>query len=259
MSDRHLHELERGVLLAWHALNGGLPTTREELTRLLYRRWWRAGGITDGRRGTRRRSPRALRVPLPREGGAADARSGPPPEPWRVWGPHWDVDLPAREDVLRIYLACAPHTALHVVAAVTERAGRWAEPWLLSTRALHQPVPTPDSTILSVPARSLAPLREEVRDLVSDVRPFLASQAPLLTLHVAAGVGIAQGPSDGSSFGLHRCGLVAGAVLATAAGRGPADPFRATLSAFNDARVDPRRPYRRTDASWQWHGEPAAA
>ena len=61
---------------------------------------------------------------------------------------------------------------------MTDRARRWSEPWLLSSRALHQPVPRADATVLTLPVASLAPLRHELTRMITDLRPFLASYAP---------------------------------------------------------------------------------
>ena len=73
--------------------------------------------------------------------------------------------------------------------------------------------PRADATVLTVPVASLSPLRQHLTRLVADLRPFLASQAPLLTLHVTRGVGIAECPGADASYGEHRCRLVAAAVL----------------------------------------------
>ena len=144
----------------------------------------------------------------------AEDRHRVPCEPWRTWGEHWDPATHPHQELLRVYLACAPGTGLQTVATVTDRARRWSEPWLLSSRALQQPVPRADATVLTLPVASLDPLRHELRRLFTDLRPFLATHAPLLTLHVTRGVGIAESPGPDSSYGEHRCRIVAASVLA---------------------------------------------
>ena len=243
MSDRHLHDLDRATALAVRALATRPDASREALTRMLRQRWWLGLGLPVAALTAQRR--------------AAD-RGRAPCEPWRTWGDQWDPATHPGHELLRVYLACAPGTGLQTVAAVTDRARHWSEPWLLSSRALHQPVPRADATVLTVPVSSLAPLRPHLTRLVSDLRPFLATQAPLLTLHVARGVGIAESPGPDAPFGEHRCRLVATAVL-----EHREEPLllqqRRTQAAFWGAGIDPRRPYRSVDASWQWNRDRVAA
>ena len=243
MSDRHLHDLDRATALAVRALGTRPETSCEALTRMLRQRWWLGLGLPGAVLAAQRRAADRHRVPQ---------------EPWRTWGEHWDPETHPRQELLRIYLACAPGTGLQTVATVTDRARRWSEPWLLSSRALHQPVPRADATVLTIPVASLAPLRARLDQLVGELRPLLSSQAPLLTLHVTRGVGIAESPGPDDSYGEHRCRLVAAAVLQH---REEALRVvqRRTHAAFWAVGVDPRRPYRSVDAAWQWHRERVAA
>ena len=176
-----------------------------------------------------------------------------------MWSPQWvEARTCTGAGLVRLYLACAPHTTLHAVTAVQARAEQWDVPWLLSSRALTQPVPSPDATVLYVPADALAELRRPLTQLVEDVRPFLATSVPLLTLRIARGAALAQNPQDGSSFGEHRCGIIAAAALDTLHVH-HREAVRRTYSAFTDEHVDPRRPYREVDASWEWDRRATAA
>lgn len=238
MSDRHLRDLDRGVVLALRSLALRPEASTDAVARLLHRHWWL--GL----------APRASRVPPQRPSGA-----GSTSPPWRTWGERWDHEHQSHEPLLRLYLATAPGTALQTVATVTHRAQSWHEPWLLTSRGLARQVPAPDATALLIPATSLPPLRGRLDRLVDELRPLLATRTPLLTLPVARGVGLAEVPAQ-TSFGWHRCRLVAEAVRVH---RGHPLPLvqRAALAAFWDAGIDPRRPYRSVDAAWHWHGEPA--
>ncbi len=243
MSDRHLHDLDRATALAVRALAARPDSTHEALTRMLRARWWLGAGLPGGVVRAQRR---------------AAGRSAPPNEPWRAWGERWDPAVHPHGELLRIFLACAPGTGLQTVATVTDHAHRWSEPWMLSSRALHEPVTRPDATVLTIPVTSLHPLRAPLQRLVTDLRPLLASQAPLLTLHVMRGVGIAENPRPDLSFGRHRCGLVAAAVLAHRE-----EPLtrlqKRTQAAFWSVGIDPRRPYRSVDAAWSWQSQRVAA
>jgi hypothetical protein len=214
MSERHLRDLDRAVVMALRTLVLRPEASPEALTRMLHQRWWLGLGQP---------------APVLHAQRTVDRRALGPCPPWRTWGERWDHSAHAGEELVRLYLACAPGTAL-------------------------QTVPRPDATTLVVPVVSLDALREELGRLISEVQPFLASRAPLLTLHVTRGVGIAQNPPLGASFGEHRCRLVASAVRAHR--EAPlAEVKHQVQAAFWKAGVDPRRPYRAVGAAWQWHRE----
>ena len=158
---------------------------------------------------------------------------------------------PRGSDLVRLSLCCAPHTSLHAVAAAVTRLKGWDVPWLLSSRSLRQAVPGPDATAVYFPADAVSELREPVLDLVADLQPFLAGSVPALTLRIGRGAALAQNPPDGSSYGEHRCSILAHAVLANLSEPHPLIVER-TLTAFRLAQVDPQRPYRALSASWEW-------
>jgi hypothetical protein len=238
MNHRPYDDIDRAVLLARRAAVSGRIDRPEALTRFLYQRWYLGKGPT----------PQADRAPVPAQ---RTASSTPPVGPWRTWGPAWEERSCRGDELLRMYLSCAPRTSLHVVGAVAAHAQDWHHPWLLSSRAMTQPVPTPDATVLYLPVAALDELRRPLTAMVEDLSPFLGTAVPALTLRVARGVSLAQNPADGRSFGEHRCALVAGAVL-TSLRRGHREIVERTLAAFRRAGVDPQAPYRAVDATWEW-------
>ncbi|WP_148573430.1 T3SS effector HopA1 family protein [Nocardioides caldifontis] len=232
-------EIDRAVLLARRAVAGAHLEEPGPLTRFLYQRWYLGRGPE---------------TTVPAQATASDrsARSLPATPPWRTWGEHWTDDRECRgSDLVRLFLACAPHTALHTVAAVTAHAQRWDQPWLLTSRALGQTVPSPDSTVLYLPADALDALHDPVEAMLNDIRPFLATTVPALTLRLGRGAALAQNPADGRPFGQHRCSLIAGTVLAnrTLPHGKIVDQVRDT---FRRAGVDPQRPYRALGSDWAW-------
>jgi hypothetical protein len=74
----------------------------------------------------------------------------------------------------------------------------------------------------------------------------------------ARGAALAQNPADGRSYGLHRCSLLAGTVLANRQHH-HREVIERTLAAFRDAGVDPQRPYRALGARWEWESRLRAA
>lgn len=247
-SKTHTADLEKAVVLAHRAETIGRLAEQAPLTRFLYRHWFLGKPVL-----TVRSAPPVSAVPtVPRQGGAR-------PRAWRTWGPAWTEDRTARgADLVRLHLSCAPGTSLHAFATVSSHAREWDVPWLLTSRAVHQQVPDPDATVLLLPGEALDDLRRPLERLLDDLRPFLATSVPALTLRVAPGATLGQNPSDGRSYGEHRCGLIAASVL-----QGLGNPHRdlvgRTRQSFADAGVDPVRPYRAADARWDWHGAVRAA
>ncbi len=259
MSHRHHDEIDKAVLLARKAVAGGRIDDPAKLMRLLYRHW------VLGRRPL---SPVSSQVPQQRrpqpatERQSASAEATPPScgtQAWRTWGRLWTEDRPCRgSDLVRLYLSCAPHTSLHAVAAVTAAARDWNHPWLLTSKALHQAVPGPDATVLYLPVAALDELRAPVEEMLEELKPFLASSVPALTLEIARGAALAQNPADGRSYGVHRCSLVAATVPANRAHH-HREVIERTFSALRDAGVDPQHPYRALGARWEWGSRVRAA
>jgi hypothetical protein len=80
--------------------------------------------------------------------------------------------------------------------------------------------------------------------LIVDAAPLLARGAPPLTCRLAAGVAWADDPGDGSSFGEHRCRLLAQAACETPASLSSASRWRsAAARAFQREGLDLERPH----------------
>jgi len=229
----HLEELEEAVRVAREAVRAGHVgpemdgPSRTQLSRHLYQRWYLG---------------RSLLL------------DDTPPRPWQTWSPLWGPGMDELgSDLVRLHLSVDPATALHAIATVTRRAATWQDPWRLdsvlpgSTPAGGAPVP--ESTVLYLPMPALFGLRRQIRTLVEELHPFLAPDVSALTLRIGRGASLAQNPDNGSSFGQHRCGLVAGAVLRTMRCH-PREQVERTREAFARAGVDPERPYLEQRTSW---------
>jgi hypothetical protein len=243
----HQAEIERAVLLGRRALRARVVDGPDQLTRLLHRRWF-LGLAPGGAAGPRPPGPGAPhRVPAP---GVPAARSAT--DSWRTWGRHWSEGRSCRgQDLVRLFLACAPHTSLHAVSAVVAHARDWDAPWLLSSRALQQAVPRPDATVLYLPVDAVAELRDPLGRMLDQLDPFLASTVPALTLRVGRGASLGQNPADGRPFGAHRCSVIAAAVHAHR-DAAPAELYRRTLAALRAEGIDPHAPYRALGSTWEW-------
>ena len=223
---RHIEELDSAVRLARRAVSTQHVEDADRLSHVLHERWYL--GLTS----------QQTEVPAPTTGA------------WQAWGPLWTPEMyDGGADQVRVHLTVAPRTALHVLGTVTQRARTWDHPWLLTSTALEADLPTPESTVLRLPADALFPLRHEILDLVTELRPFLALHVPALTLAIGRGVSLSENPADGRSFGEHRCALVARAVLASMRCH-PREQVSRAMAMFAQAGVDPERPYSERSTTW---------
>ena len=226
MSYRHADEIDKAVVVARKAVSLGHLKRPDRLTRFLYQRWYL--GL----------SSHQAEVPAQRS------------HVWQAWSKQWtESHARAGSDLVRLYLSCAPHTSLHAIGLVNDRAKQWDVPWRLTSTAMNTPVPAADATVLYLPVDSLGTLRAELEQLVVDLQPFLAGVVPALTLKIGRGASLAQNPADGRSFGEHRCSLVANSVLGSQACHHREQVARA-MRTFADAGIDPERPYLEVAGSW---------
>ena len=85
-----------------------------------------------------------------------------------------------------------------------------------------------------VPAAARAALR------LGERAPFaLAASAPAFTRQIAPGVGVADQPGRGASFGRHRCRLIAAGLVSTGHGAGPVSRRAAVIATLRGAGLDP--------------------
>lgn len=226
MSYRHVDEIDKAVHIARKALSLGHLRRPDRLTRFLYQRWYL--GL----------SSHQAEVPAQRS------------HVWQAWSKDWtEQHNRAGSDLVRLYLTCAPHTSLHAIGMVSERARGWDVPWRLTSSALNTAVPAPDATVLYLPLDALTDIRPQLDELVVDLQPFLANTVPALTLRIARGASLAQNPADGRSFGEHRCGLVARSVIDSQNFHHKEQVVR-TMHTFAAAGIDPKRPYLEAAGSW---------
>lgn len=109
----------------------------------------------------------------------------------------------------------------------------------------------PDAAVLYVEeVHAEAALRAAARchpRLARHLRPAV----PRLTLELAPGVGLAEDPGTGDSFGQHRCAVVASA-LSAAKDRSLEEAAAAVLQAFEESGVNPARPHLRPGSTREY-------
>lgn len=102
-----------------------------------------------------------------------------------------------------------------------------------------------DASVLYLPIQEWGRAQDAIAAIHRAVRDDLVPAEPMLTLRLAPGVGFAQDPGNGMSFGEDRCELVAQAMRSMLEqGRTDASAVGAEVETrFRAAGLDPARPY----------------
>lgn len=144
--------------------------------------------------------------------------------------------------LVRVYLNVGEESAEPLTAALTAALARLAVPFTFKVADRRALLARRDSAVLYVEARHFRLAAELVLDAVEALPVPLGEDAPPLTRPLARGIGVAEEPGDGSSFGMHRCGLVAEGVLRARDG-GVEERLDAVEARFAERGVDPERPW----------------
>jgi hypothetical protein len=115
------------------------------------------------------------------------------------------------DPILRVYFNVAPEKAGPAMRELTQRLNARQLPFRL--KAVNDPsrYDRCDSLVLYLHRGDYGAGAGELQALVDDLA--LGSGVPAFTKPIARGVAIAEDPPDGSSFGLHRCGLLAESLV----------------------------------------------
>ena len=149
-------------------------------------------------------------------------------------------------DLVRVYWNVSSDGAAAWVAAVTRILNRHGTPFWGKLRDHPDGHARADSAVLYLPRGRLADASEQLAAVQREIAGHLVDDVPMFTRRVAAGVGMAEDPGNGLSFGQHRCELVAHGLREHHAG-GHADTpvarYEAIARAFDDVGLDPARPF----------------
>lgn len=154
---------------------------------------------------------------------------------WRTWGDAW-APVESRRHSVRVLLSPHPSTLAEFVATLTAALLDSAEPWLLACTTDLRRLRRSGSAVLYVPGASALPA-----GLLDLLRPLLRAVTPPLCLPLAPGAALAEYQDTGTSFGAHRCHLVARAMTLPAARHAP---LEAIAGVFASHGIDPATPHR---------------
>ncbi|HEX4962668.1 MAG TPA: T3SS effector HopA1 family protein [Thermoanaerobaculia bacterium] len=115
---------------------------------------------------------------------------------------------------LRIYLHAAQESAVPVFAVLTAALNSQGVPFTLKSMLRPDEGDRCDATLLYLPAGRFPVFASLMERFSQSLRSYLAPGAPLFTKPLAVGMGLAESPETGESFGMHRCRLLAEGIVA---------------------------------------------
>ncbi len=170
---------------------------------------------------------------------------------WRTWSAPWQ-SLPREDDVIvaplsRLYIAPRGGQEARITAALTTLLEQIGGAWCLKLPAERTQLVRPDAIVVYVPSATVTALAEAV---LSALAGRTHGRPPPLTAPLAEGIGWAEDPGTGFSFGEQRCDLIAQAFnrLSPSARADRGAFLQAIAAAFVDAGFDPGKPHLRRRA-----------
>lgn len=147
--------------------------------------------------------------------------------------------------LLRFYFNIESSTVVALLRFLSQQLNHYYIPYHFKALADPATYGRADAAVLYVASchyQIVAYLLTRLPDLLGD---GLRSGVPMFTREFARGIGAAQDPGKGASFGMHRCGLVALALLkANANGIYNCDGKMALIEqCFSDVGIDLNTPY----------------
>ncbi len=147
--------------------------------------------------------------------------------------------------IVRLYWNVTAGGAAELTGALTRALNRFAIPFRFKCPSLPDLYDRTDAAVLYIAKRHYRVAAALLADVYRAVRPSLMSTTPLFSKPLADGLGFAEDPKTGESFGSSRCRLVAEAVCS--AHRRGVDSAEARLNevaaTFTAAGLTLERPY----------------
>jgi hypothetical protein len=154
---------------------------------------------------------------------------------WRTWGTAWTPPRRRRGSV-RLILTPRTDRLADLVTTVTAALLPTGIGWSFGCATRARRLARRGAAVLDVPSLVALPA-----GLLDQLEPLLHPVTPPLCLPVRPGVGVAEYPDNGMTFGEHRCHLVA---LALRHPSGARNPLRSIAAVFTAHGIDPAAPHR---------------
>lgn len=160
--------------------------------------------------------------------------------------------------VVRVYFnVSSAEAAPRVLGALTARLNVFQVPFRFKCAVAGAEFTRTDSAVLYLGKRYFRIVAELLTGLHAEIGPFLSHDVPLFSKALAPGLGLAEDPGTGESFGQQRCGLMAEAVWnCFLRGESAAEQRLDELLRLMVVHgIDPQRPHLKAGA-FEWHQLP---
>jgi hypothetical protein len=147
--------------------------------------------------------------------------------------------------VLRFYWNVSLSGAPLLLAVLTRELNRFAVPFMLKCGLAPGMYERSDAAVLYVHRRYYGITARIIAGQYARLADVLEPRTPLFTRRLADGLGFAEDPPGGKSFGMSRCEIVAEALRACheQALETPEQRLAELLARFRSHGIDPERPY----------------
>jgi hypothetical protein len=168
-----------------------------------------------------------------------------------------NVEIPPYEKLVRLYWNLTAEAAPVLIRQATTELNGAGVPFHLKVVDIPGRYHRCDAGVLYVP-RSAYPAVEVLAGIYAAVGGLLRRSTPAFTKELAPGLGVAEDPGGGRSFGEHRCRLLAEGLV-RAYELGAADRRAVVQEWFVDAGVSLKTPYLGPDSPDRYPRLPVAA
>lgn len=148
-------------------------------------------------------------------------------------------------ELIRFYFNVPAHAAAELLYSLTTQLNRYALPFRYKTLVDASAYRRADAAVLYIAKRHYPMVAALIQDLHASLGNKLRPVTPMFCKTLADGIGVAEEPGTGESFGMHRCRLLAeGMVDAWLAGSQNVDArANAVEKRFASNGIDMRTPY----------------
>jgi hypothetical protein len=147
--------------------------------------------------------------------------------------------------VWRFYWNIGPEGSAKLIESLTRRLNQYRVPFLF--KCLNHPAlyNRRDAAVLYLQKRYVDMIEEILPAIIADVKTYLQDDVPLFSYTLAPGVGFAESPANGDSFGLTRMRVVSAGLIKALDQqyKQPEQQLSEILAAFAQEGIKPQMPY----------------
>ncbi|MEA2024850.1 MAG: T3SS effector HopA1 family protein [Actinomycetota bacterium] len=147
--------------------------------------------------------------------------------------------------VVRLYWNLTQEGAVPFVEVVSERLNHARLPFRFKVLSDPDNYERCDAAVIYLPVETYQEAAPIIERIHTHVASLLRTVTPVFTKPLSPGLGLAEDPPGGHSFGMHRCGLVADGLITAFSEAASSLPERAELAIrrFAEAGIDIESPF----------------